>query len=63
MEAVLGYFENNPNIAYSSTTISKKFKIKRGTVNQFLINCDKIKNVKPQSVGSGKTSIRVYQYK
>jgi hypothetical protein len=63
MENVFAYFEKNPNVAYSSTTISKKFKMKRGYVNFFLTNCDEITRVNPVSVGSGKTFLRVYRWK
>lgn len=63
-DAAYKFLESNPNVAYSTTTLSKKFDIKRSKLNgYFTLHNDVIMKVNPADVGSGKTSINVYKWK
>ena len=63
MEIVLDFFQANRHIAYSTTTLAHKFKMKRSALNHYLHNCDLVYNVDPLTVGSGKAHINVFKWK
>ena len=64
MNEVYEFFKNNPNIAYSVTTVSRKLEIQRKKVYHYLASDENtdIQRVDPLSVGSGKKQVNVFKF-